>query len=296
MEKLQLNLPYSRFKVLLIKNMEKPVLALGQRLLRRKASTIVASSRSVPHSYVSCCRIALNFGTRSFSGGRDDKAFPRVVSEHTLFENRWIRLKRILFLNAHGLKRNWTGIERTSTYPEASFGESKGSITKLEKQSQDAQEKCDAVVVFPFLLKQGAPTRVVLIRQFRPPVGQWVLELPAGLIDAQELPEVAAMRELKEETGYVGSRVLHMGPPMVNDQGVTNGKCRLVLVEVMAEKQQAPLIQQLEPDEIIHVVHAPLQGLVGWLEARKLYKNEAIDARLYSYALGLQALPQELTQ
>jgi len=209
------------------------------------------------------------------------------VSEHTLFENPWIRLKRILFLDAEGSERHWTGLERTTSYP-------KTSAADPAPTQQDQQEVCDAVVVFPFLTKQGSPTRVVLIRQFRPPVGQWVLELPAGLIDAEEAPEVAAMRELKEETGYVGSRVLHMGPPMVNDQGVTNGKCRLLLVEVRDEEQQPPLKQQLEPDEIIHVVHAPLEGLVDWLEARKVREKEAIDARLYSYALGLHALPRDL--
>ena len=31
-----------------------------------------------------------------------------------------------------------------------------------------------------------------------------VIEIPAGLIDAGESPEVCAVRELKEETGYVG--------------------------------------------------------------------------------------------
>ncbi|GMF38238.1 unnamed protein product [Phytophthora fragariaefolia] len=221
-----------------------------------------------------------------------DKGTGRLYAAwKTLFENPWIRLKRILFLDAKGTERHWTGLERTTSYPKPLTSAAAGFAETPVARQQDQQEVCDAVVVFPFLTKRGAPTRVVLIRQFRPPVGQWVLELPAGLIDAQEAPEVAAMRELKEETGYVGSRVLHMGPPMVNDQGVTNGKCRLLLVEVQEEEQRSPVQQQLEPDEIIQVVHAPLEGLVDWLEARKLQENDAIDARLYSYALGLHALP-----
>lgn len=267
------------------------MLQLGRRSVRRSApvchaSIHVASSRSPPSAPVL---------TACFSSGRDSRQLPRVVSEQTLFENPWIRLKRILFLDAKGSERHWTGLERTTTYPKPSSDAVVVADSAQEQQEQkQEQEVCDAVVVFPFLTKPGAPTRVVLIRQFRPPVGQWVLELPAGLIDAQEAPEVAAMRELKEETGYVGSRVLHMGPPMVNDQGVTNGKCRLLLVEVREEEQQSPRQQQLEPDEIIHVVHAPLDGLVHWLEARKLREKDAIDARLYSYALGLHALPSGL--
>jgi 8-oxo-dGTP pyrophosphatase MutT (NUDIX family) len=46
-------------------------------------------------------------------------------------------------------------------------------------------------------------------------VAKTVIELPAGLIDAGETPEQAAVRELKEETGYVG-HVLETSPVMFN--------------------------------------------------------------------------------
>ena len=45
--------------------------------------------------------------------------------------------------------------------------------------------------------------RLVLERQFRYPVGRVMLEFPAGKIDPQESPLVTAMRELREEAGYV---------------------------------------------------------------------------------------------
>ncbi|KAG8142573.1 putative ADP-sugar pyrophosphatase-like isoform 2 protein [Naja naja] len=41
---------------------------------------------------------------------------------------------------------------------------------------------------------------MVLVKQFRPPIGAFCLEFPAGLIDSNETPEVAALRELEEET------------------------------------------------------------------------------------------------
>ncbi len=44
--------------------------------------------------------------------------------------------------------------------------------------------------------------KVILILQYRIPVTSWVLECPAGQIDASESPSEAAVRELREETGY----------------------------------------------------------------------------------------------
>jgi ADP-ribose pyrophosphatase len=57
----------------------------------------------------------------------------------------------------------------------------------------------DAVCVLPI-----TPSRdVLLVRQFRPPVRDVVLEAPAGLLDVEgEDPETCAERELVEETGF----------------------------------------------------------------------------------------------
>jgi ADP-ribose pyrophosphatase len=55
-----------------------------------------------------------------------------------------------------------------------------------------------AVLIVP-ILPDG---RLVLERQFRYPVGQVMLEFPAGKIDPNELPLATAKRELREEAGY----------------------------------------------------------------------------------------------
>ena len=41
-------------------------------------------------------------------------------------------------------------------------------------------------------------------KQFRPPIDKLVIEVPAGLVDEGETVEESAVRELREETGYVG--------------------------------------------------------------------------------------------
>jgi 8-oxo-dGTP pyrophosphatase MutT (NUDIX family) len=56
---------------------------------------------------------------------------------------------------------------------------------------------------------------VVLQKQYRPPLDKIVIELPAGLVDEGETAEEAAVRELREETGYV-AEVLETSPVMFN--------------------------------------------------------------------------------
>jgi ADP-ribose pyrophosphatase len=68
-----------------------------------------------------------------------------------------------------------------------------------------AQHPGGAVIV-P-LLDDG---RVVFVRQFRYPLGSYILELPAGKLDKNEPPERAARRELAEETGYDAGTLEHL--------------------------------------------------------------------------------------
>lgn len=68
-------------------------------------------------------------------------------------------------------------------------------------------------------------THVLLIEQYRVPLGKNCIELPAGLVGdetAGEAPEIAAVRELEEETGYTAHDVENLGefyssPGMVSE-------------------------------------------------------------------------------
>jgi ADP-ribose pyrophosphatase len=52
------------------------------------------------------------------------------------------------------------------------------------------------------IIAQPQPGTIVLVRQFRPAIGRELWEVPAGKLEAGEDPDVAAQRELMEETGY----------------------------------------------------------------------------------------------
>lgn len=53
--------------------------------------------------------------------------------------------------------------------------------------------------------------KVVLIEQFRHGIEQNILELPGGMIDENEEPEIGARRELLEETGYSAEKFIFLG-------------------------------------------------------------------------------------
>ena len=64
----------------------------------------------------------------------------------------------------------------------------------------------DSVAVLPI----HADGTVVFVRQFRPAVGEDLLEIPAGVIDPGETPEVTVARELEEEIGFRPLAVRHL--------------------------------------------------------------------------------------
>ena len=64
-----------------------------------------------------------------------------------------------------------------------------------------------AVIVAPLLDNNT----VVMLRQFRPALGKYIYELPAGTIDPKEKPSICVKRELMEETGYSARKYKKLG-------------------------------------------------------------------------------------
>ncbi|MFO7983553.1 MAG: NUDIX hydrolase [Desulfuromonadales bacterium] len=93
--------------------------------------------------------------------------------------------------------------------------------------------------------------RLVLIRQYRAPVGRIVLEIPAGKLDGGEPPSQCAERELIEETGYRAGRLEKLGE-MLTAVGFCDELLHLYLASELSAVDRA-----LEPDEFIETVIIP---------------------------------------
>ena len=76
-----------------------------------------------------------------------------------------------------------------------------------KRTTREVAEHADAVVVLPI----DESGRALLVRQYRYPIAQDLLEAPAGGIDAGEDPEEAAQRELQEEIGFRAGNLESLG-------------------------------------------------------------------------------------
>ena len=95
---------------------------------------------------------------------------------------------------------------------------------------------------------------VVLVRQWRQPLGAFTLELPSGMVDAGEEPERAASRELFEETGYGAKKLEHLSS-VHTSTGRSTEVCHLFRCEAIRD-ERGP---RPEPTEFIRVVEVPFE-------------------------------------
>ena len=100
------------------------------------------------------------------------------------------------------------------------------------------------------VLKDG---RLMLIRQFRYPIGKFILELPAGKLDSGQTPLETIAREIEEETGYCAG-TLTQECTFYTTPGFSNESIHLFLARDLTLKGQ-----RLEEGEHITVVFLSLE-------------------------------------
>lgn len=79
----------------------------------------------------------------------------------------------------------------------------------------------DWAVVVPAIERSGRRF-ILAVRQFRHGSNALSTEFPGGVVEPGEAPAAAAARELTEETGYAGSRIIHLGSCSPNPAFMTN--------------------------------------------------------------------------
>ncbi|CEJ47025.1 NUDIX hydrolase [Umezakia ovalisporum] len=123
---------------------------------------------------------------------------------------------------------------------------------------------------------------IVFVRQYRHGVGEILLELPAGGFDpGKEDAAVAAVRELKEETGYLAEKVTKLATLYDNPVKDTN-KIHLFLAENVAKYGE----QTLDVTEDIEIVLVPVESVLNKINQGEI----AVAGTIAALFLGLNFL------
>lgn len=176
----------------------------------------------------------------------------KILKKETVWQGKFLKVVLITYEDLQGRIRQWEAVERVNCR--------------------------GIVVVIPITDKK----EVIFIRQFRPVLGKYVVEFPAGLNDKEESLVEVAKRELIEETGLFSENILFLaeGP-------VSSGLSTEVLtVFIATDVKDAPeeIRKNFPPDESekIEVLKIPLEYAFSTLnEFRE--KGDHLDLKIYGF-------------
>ena len=114
--------------------------------------------------------------------------------------------------------------------------------------------------------------RLALVLNYRVAVNQRLWELPAGTLEPGEPPEIAAGRELEEETGYRASVIAHLG-----DFYTSPGFCD-ELMRVFTADGLKFVGQRLEPHEDIEVGVVTVDEAMAMIDDGRIIDGKTIAA------------------
>ena len=167
------------------------------------------------------------------------------------------------FLNMYNLKYHNDKTGKDFNYFVASRNDEDTLVAKTGDHS-----KANAVMMIPMFENDD----LVLIKQFRPAINDYIYEFPAGLVDENESIEDAMKRELFEETGLNIVDYTRMVKPSYTSAGMSDESLSIYLCDVEGEIST----EYKEENEDIEVV------IVKMADAKKFIEenNVAIKASL----------------
>ena len=169
----------------------------------------------------------------------------KIKKVNKITDNAHLNLFQIAYLDRNGNDKNW------------------------QLASRLAQPKCvtgefstpDAVVIAPFHKKKN---KLVVIKEFRVPLGGYQYGFPAGLVDEGETLEEASRRELKEETGLTLRHINHISPPLYSSSGMTDESISMVFAECdgepsnrLNESSEDITVIFISPAEALQMINQP---------------------------------------
>ena len=126
--------------------------------------------------------------------------------------------------------------------------------------------------------------KIVMVEQFRKPLGRTIVEIPAGKLEKGEKPEATAKRELEEETGYTCSN-LQLLISFYTSPGFADELVHLFIAE---DLEKLKIAAELDEDEFLDVIEVTLE------EAQEMVQNKRIYDAKTAFAVQYLQLKQTL--
>lgn len=167
---------------------------------------------------------------------------------------------------------------------------------RLRHRDHSDDEAFDRIVVehpgAAVVLAVDDRDRVLVVRQYRHPVGRRLVELPAGLLDKPgEDPEQAARRELLEEAGYEAGSWTHLGSTY-SSPGVTAEVIHLYLARDLTPADRGGFEPEHEEADM-HLLWMSFEDLLRGVLAGRVANAPLMNAVLLARARGLVGGPTD---
>ncbi|MCP4694235.1 MAG: NUDIX hydrolase [Desulfobacterales bacterium] len=112
---------------------------------------------------------------------------------------------------------------------------------------------------------------ILLIRQYRHAIGDYIWEIPAGTLDPNETIETCAKRELTEETGHAAGEMQKIGE-IVPVPGYSDERIHIFLADNLT-----PSHQNLDADEVLDVHEIPFSDAISMIQAGEIMDSKTIS-------------------
>lgn len=119
--------------------------------------------------------------------------------------------------------------------------------------------------------------KLVLVEQFRKPLEQTIVEIPAGKLEKGEEPAICAKRELEEETGY-DCQSLELLNSFYTSPGFADEIVHVYIAKGLTKKENAA---GLDEDEFVNLLEYTLEEAVQAIKEKRIYDAKTVFAVQY---------------
>lgn len=166
-----------------------------------------------------------------------------IKDKKQIFQGKFIKVWQTIFLDKAGQERVWEWLEKKN---------------------------------FTMIFAITKDKKIVLIKNYRVPVENYIIELPGGIIDPTDKnSEAAAQRELLEETGYAAKNFYPL-PINYNNPGITNN----LVYSFIATEAERIAENSGDITEDIEVLEIPADDLFKQLSSEKY---SSFDLRIFAF-------------